>query len=237
MKSGLLLLALGITALSSCTTAYKTGQTPDDVYYSPTRPQDEYVRMEREDDRRYNYQEDYYEDRYLRMKIRNRYQWNDLNDWYAYERWGFGHNYYYGTYYNPFNSWNYYYNPYCSPVVFVNTRYQTTYNHPRTVNLNAYTAQNNTVSNPKLNYSNPKYNIPAWSGNGQTSGSRTYQATRNSSAGNGRSTGNVLRTIFSGGNNNNSSSGSSGSKPTTSGSSSSSSGSSSSGSSAPVRRF
>jgi hypothetical protein len=47
MKSSVLLLALVVAALSSCTTAYKTGQTPDDVYYSPTRPQDEYVRMEK----------------------------------------------------------------------------------------------------------------------------------------------------------------------------------------------
>lgn len=89
MKSSLLLLALVVAAMSSCTTAYKTGQTPDDVYYSPTRPQDEYVRIEKEDDRRYRYEEDFQEDRYLRMKIRNRNQWSDLNDWYAYERFGF----------------------------------------------------------------------------------------------------------------------------------------------------
>ena len=72
MKTSILLLALIVVALSSCTTAYKTGQTPDDVYYSPVRPQDEYVRMEREDDRSYRYEEDFYEDRYLRMKVRNR---------------------------------------------------------------------------------------------------------------------------------------------------------------------
>ena len=44
MNSKILLLALFVAALSSCTTAYKTGQTPDDVYYSPARPQgEEYV--------------------------------------------------------------------------------------------------------------------------------------------------------------------------------------------------
>ena len=48
MKSKILLLALIVAVLSSCTTAYKTGQTPDDVYYSPTRPQDEYVRTQKE---------------------------------------------------------------------------------------------------------------------------------------------------------------------------------------------
>ena len=52
MKRQILLLAITAAALSSCTTAYKTGQTPDDVYFSPTRPQDEYVRVkEKEDDR------------------------------------------------------------------------------------------------------------------------------------------------------------------------------------------
>ena len=52
MKTSILLLALIVVALSSCTTAYKTGQTPDDVYYSPVRPQDENVRIEIEDDSR-----------------------------------------------------------------------------------------------------------------------------------------------------------------------------------------
>ncbi|MBK8951779.1 MAG: hypothetical protein IPM85_05095 [Chitinophagaceae bacterium] len=47
MKPQLLLLALTVAALSSCTTAYKTGQTPDDVYYSPLPQRDEYVRVEK----------------------------------------------------------------------------------------------------------------------------------------------------------------------------------------------
>ena len=37
-----------------------------------------------------------------------------LDDWYSYERYGYScHNPYYGSYYNPYTSWNYYYNPYC----------------------------------------------------------------------------------------------------------------------------
>ncbi len=237
MKSSVLLLALVVAALSSCTTAYKTGQTPDDVYFSPTRPQDEYVRIEKEDDRRYRYEEDYQEDRYLRMKIRNRNQWGDLNDWYSYERYGFGHNYYYGSYYNPYNTWNYYYNPYCSHSVYVNTRFTANAPKPRMVNLNTYNTNNNsTVSNPKTQFSNPKYNLPGNSNNNYNS--NTYSAPRNSSSNSGTNTGNLLRTIFSGGSNNNSSSNSSSGHNTSSSSSSSSSSSgSSSGSSAPVRRF
>jgi uncharacterized lipoprotein len=37
MKTKLLLLAVSVAVFSSCSTMYKTGQTPDDVYYSPLR--------------------------------------------------------------------------------------------------------------------------------------------------------------------------------------------------------
>ncbi len=37
MNSKLLLISISIITLASCSTAYKTGQTPDDVYYSPVR--------------------------------------------------------------------------------------------------------------------------------------------------------------------------------------------------------
>ena len=85
MKSYVLLLALTVAALSSCTTAYKSGQTPDDVYYSPTRPSAEYVSVEKQDDRYYRgTDEDYYEDRFLRMRINDRYRWSALDDYYFY---------------------------------------------------------------------------------------------------------------------------------------------------------
>lgn len=38
MTTKILLVALSVAAFSSCSTAYKTGQTPDDVYYSPVKP-------------------------------------------------------------------------------------------------------------------------------------------------------------------------------------------------------
>src|SRR6185436_18855803 len=67
MKRQILLLAMTAAALSSCTTAYKTGQTPDDVYYSPARPQDEYVRVEEKDE--YRYDDNYYHNRYCRNNV------------------------------------------------------------------------------------------------------------------------------------------------------------------------
>src|SRR6185369_604690 len=81
MKSSLLLLAFAALVFSSCTSAYKTGQTPDDVYYSPARPQEEYVQVEKKDDREYR-GESYYEDRYLHMKASNPYLWSQLDDYY-----------------------------------------------------------------------------------------------------------------------------------------------------------
>ena len=233
MNSKILLLALTVAAFSSCTTAYKTGQTPDDVYFSPARPQDEYVRIDKEDKRQYRSDDDYYDDRYLRMKVSNRSRWNDFNDWYSYEKYGFGYNYTYGTYYNPYNSWNYYYNPYCTNTVIINSKTTSTYNKPRTYNLNTYnsTAGSSTTQNNMFKYV----------GAANNSTSNTYTAPRNSSTRSSNSnSGNVLRDIFGGGNNNTGSPGSNSSgKSNTSSSSSSSSGSSSSssGSSAPVRRF
>jgi hypothetical protein len=235
MKSQILLLALTVAALSSCTTAYKTGQTPDDVYFSPARPQDEYVQTENRDDRRYQSREDYYDDRYLRMRMHNRLQWSVLDDYYY-----FGNRYdysYYNTglyWYNPWspvNYWNCHYNPYYTGYVVVKPS-SPIYNRPRTVNLNAY--NNNSLTNH--NYTNPHYFT-----SGSTGAARTVTNTysggnyNNSSRSSNSNSGGFLRNIFNGNNNSNSGSNSSGGSRTSSGGGSSSSGSS--GSSAPVRRF
>jgi len=234
MKSQILLLALIVAALSSCTTAYKTGQTPDDVYFSPVRQQDEYVQTEKKDEGRYQSREEYYDDRYLRMRMNNRLRWSELDDYYYY-----GNRYDY-SYYNSYNwsnpwspcsYWNNHYNPYYQSYVIV-TPQSPVFNHPRTVNLNTY--NNNMLTNS--NYSNPTH--PS------SSGPRIVNATSNShNNGNNSSSsaGNFLRNIFNNNSGNNSSSTSNSHPSTSSSSSSSSSGSSGSGSSgggtAPVRRF
>src|SRR5688500_2078275 len=122
MKPPILLLALtSALALGSCTTAYKTGQTPDDVYYSPVRPEEEYVRVEKNDERRYEGINEYYDDRYLRIKVRKRYRWNVRDYWYS-----FGSRYNYSSYYNswsnpwtPATYWNCNHIPYYHGVVIV----------------------------------------------------------------------------------------------------------------------
>src|SRR5688572_584399 len=109
MKSTILLLALTAAVLSSCTTAYKTGQTPDDVYYSPARPEEEYVKVEKQEDRQYRYDDEYYDDRYLRMKVRDRSRWSDLDDWYYYGKRSSYYSYNWSNSWNPYLHWNYYY--------------------------------------------------------------------------------------------------------------------------------
>ena len=82
MKSSFILLGLAAAAITSCTSAYKSGQTPDDVYFSPQRPQAEYVAVNDKDDDSYYNGDDYYSDRQLRMKVQNRNQWSNLDEWY-----------------------------------------------------------------------------------------------------------------------------------------------------------
>jgi uncharacterized membrane protein YgcG len=240
MKSQILLLALIVAALSSCTTAYKTGQTPDDVYFSPVRAHDEYVQTDKNENRNYQSRDEYYDDRYLRMKVNNRMRWSELDDWYSY-----GSRYDY-SYYNSFNLnnpwspcsyWNNHYNPYYQSYVIVTPK-SPVFNHPRTFNLNTY--NNNMLTNN--NYSNPTHpgvsgGRPFGSSNSNGSSNTNYN---NNNRGNSNA-GNLLRNIFSNnnssGNSNSSSSSHPSSNSSSSSSSSSSSGSSGGGGSAPVRRF
>ena len=237
MKLYLPLLA-SVLALASCSTAYKTGQTPDDVYYSPARERDEYVRVEKNDDRQYRDDETYREDRYLRMKTGYRryvilddydyytgsnyigyYDQYRFNNWGYYNRWYVTPPFYTSYYYNPYYYNPYYSHPYYSGAVVGNVQ-RPVYNKPRGTNLNTYYPNSDS------------YN----SGNSRV---RTYTPSSSNSNDNyrnsGTNAGSFLRNTFGSGNNNTSTQSSSN---TSSSSSSSSSGSSSSGSSsAPVRKF
>jgi hypothetical protein len=227
MRSAILLLVLSATVLGGCTSAYKTGQTPDDVYYSPARQHDEYARVKDNDEPKYRNDDEYYDDQYLRMKVHNRVMWSDLDDYYYYNP-RYSYSYYNSLNWNnpwtPFTYWNSYYNPYCAPVMYTGYS-KVVYNHPRIFNLNTY--NNNQLTNN--NYTNPKgggtyNNYGTYGGN---SGSKIIKGyTPNNSNG----AGSLLRSIFNG-------SGSSGSSPSSSGGSSRAASSGSSGGSAPVRRF
>jgi hypothetical protein len=182
MKSLLLLLS-SVLLLASCSTAYRSGQTPDDVYFSPGRQKAEYVRAS-EDDNRRTREEEYYsyeDDRYLRYKVRNRSRWSYLDDYYRdpYAYRNRKYHYYDPYYWNGRAYWNYYYNPYGAHIIFTNPR-ATVYNRPRTYNLHVF-------DNPNTNSYNPK--LP-------NSGSRQYNNPGDRSDNRSRNVGNDLRNIF-----------------------------------------
>jgi hypothetical protein len=74
-------LVVGVLMLSSCSTAYKAGQTPDDIYFSPGKAVggEEYntKRNNREEYQDYTGSQD---DAYLRRKVTNRNRWSAIDD-------------------------------------------------------------------------------------------------------------------------------------------------------------
>ncbi len=127
MNIKFLLLAIAAVSITSCSTAYKSGQTPDDVYYSPVRAVDERETREEKVEQRST---DNYEEREIRMATRDR-RWRDINDDYDYRYDPYRYGYNYGYYYNP-----YYYNRpvYITGCAIVNPKNTT----PRMTNLGSY---------------------------------------------------------------------------------------------------
>lgn len=180
MNVKILLIAIASISLGSCSTAYKSGQTPDDVYFSPVKVVEE--NNDDEDDRNYDVTDA--EEREIRMASRDR-RWRDWDDDYdcRYDPYRYGYSY--GYYYNPY----YYPYPVYSGYVFVNPKNTT----PRMTNLGGY--------NPKtLVVSNPKTGETRW-----INSPKIYNNSNNSSS---RNSGGFVRRVLSGNsdNNNNSSS-------------------------------
>jgi hypothetical protein len=86
MKHFLLSAALATGLLSSCSTAYKSAQTPDDLYYSPGRAEITAAKVEKAKVADADVYDEYVssnDDRYLHMKVANREQWSSIDN-YAY---------------------------------------------------------------------------------------------------------------------------------------------------------
>lgn len=209
MQSKILLFALSVAAFSSCSTAYKTGQTPDDVYYSPVKVVEERKETKREEDRYQKTNNDYE----ITMSIRDR-RWRDFRDDYQYDNSPYNY-----CYCNCKNT-GYYYNPYYYPwaIYTISPTYKTPLNTiPRMVNLNTYNGYNSRVAAGKTNGTLNMSTSSSQYNNSNRSGSRL---------------GNILRQTIEPTPSTPSSSNSTRTySPSSSGSSSSSSGSSSSGSS------
>jgi hypothetical protein len=213
MNFKFLLLVIATVSIASCSTAYKSGQTPDDVYYSPVRGIDEKDNREDEEDR-----SDNYEEREIRMATRDR-RWRDINDDYDYRYDPYRYGYNYGYYYNP-----YYYNRpvYIPGCTIINPKNTT----PRMTNLGSYNNNTLVVSDPKSGQTKWVKSTRSYN-NSNNNGSFVRRiltpSSTNSSAGSGRS-----RSTSNNDNNDNNTRTYS---PSSSSSRSSSSGSTSSGSS------
>ena len=119
MNLKILLFALSAASICSCSTAYKTGQTPDDVYYSPARPIKERHNVEEKKDEVKTVQSGY-RDRQIIMSIHDP-RWRSFDDdydsYYDPYRYGYSCGYYYNPYYYP--------SPvYISGTVFTNPKIQ-----------------------------------------------------------------------------------------------------------------
>ena len=195
MNTKLLLLAISVAAFSSCTTLYKSGQTPDDVYFSPARPYGEEDRTEvRKQQRREVVNNNYNnEDRAIRLGINNR-RWRSFDNYnsynpyfdYSYTPYSYGFNN--GYYYNPY-FWPY---PVYSPVFITPSNPKNT--TPRKANLGLY---------------NPNYNNTNVMPNTKTGTVRPVKPARSYNNNNGSAAGRVIRQIFTPDNNSSSNSGNS----------------------------
>ncbi len=135
MTTKIIQFILVIVAFSSCTTLYKTGQTPDDVYFSPARPYEEYKETTREEVVIYHP-----EDRIIRMGI-NDPRWRNFDQEYRYNAYNYASSY--GNYYTP------YFSPIYSPVFISPSLPKNT--SPRKDNLGGYsTIRNYSSSNTKM---------------------------------------------------------------------------------------
>lgn len=237
MYTKILFLAIFTALISSCSSTYKTGQTPDDVYFSPERPQtDNYVQV-KNNNRRYYSADEYYEDRLIRMKVGDRNRWAEVDDWYYYNN-SYNNYSYSRNWNNPWNAytyWNYAYNPYCpNPYIITtyNPKTDLVVNTPRVFNLNGFTNTEKNNGNSKV----PGVNTNNWYYNSNNNNNTYTQPQYRNSNNSSRDNGNFLRDVFNTMGNsktNNSNMNTNGSSNTNS----SSSGNSSSGTTAPVRKF
>jgi len=160
-----------VALFSSCSTAYRVGQTPDDVYYSPGF--DSKIKKQKNGDNQ-EYQEyiSSQDDAYLRRKVANRNRWSVIDDfsyWNDYRFNFFPSNYnYFNPYFNfmtfnPFYGGHYFGNIGYIPSLGWNNPYYTliyystpTYKGGGTVSTNNLVAARNKSINNNNYYSLPK---------------------------------------------------------------------------------
>jgi hypothetical protein len=203
MKTKLILIALITAGLSSCSTAYKMQQTPDDVYYSPAPPQDLYVQVNNEEDRNV-YNNSSSEDREILRRVNNR-RWRKRNYDYGYS-YPYPYGYYPYSYYPYGNNYPVYVDPETgtSPSTYKGARKYNlgTYKPPITTDGNTKTGKIITEPNgspvrifsrPPANkgtgagnfirrvFSSPGISSNTYNNSDNTTQTRTFEPSRNSS--------------------------------------------------------
>lgn len=138
MNIKILLFAISAAAISSCNSAYKSTQTPDDVYYSKARVAEEDDNSEKKDK---EVRKETNRDRQVGMCVYDR-RWRDFDDDYDYRYDPYHYGYTYGYYYNPY---------YCHyPVYITNVTISNPKNTvPRMTNLGSYNNTTYAVVNTK----------------------------------------------------------------------------------------
>lgn len=197
MSLRILLILTTANAFAACNTTYKSGQTPDDVYYSPAGLVITEARVDKEKEEKQIREDattraESYEEREIRMGIRDR-RWRDLNNNYACNcsgdytpyKYGYGYGYYYNPYYYP------------APVYLVTSKYTNPKLSPvRAANLGGYNPELTVKTiNPKTGSTEYKRKVGAYNNNNATttrevyspSNNRTYTPSNNNSSGNSSS--------------------------------------------------
>lgn len=196
MRNRIFILASLVIGLNSCSTPYKSGQTPDDVYYSPGRTVTDYVQVESDRNGRYANDDYYTTDRYLRMKTQGRNRWSAFDDdFYYWNNPTWNNPFYFNSFYSPwsnpwigsssiysYNYWNNgFYNPflpgyYSSPIVIVTKPSNPRAFVPRGGNLGTYNTTRN-ADNAKS--TGRVYNISSSPRNSTNSGGNYYNTPSN----------------------------------------------------------
>lgn len=190
------LLLASIALLSSCSSVYKSAQTPDDVYYSPAREVKEVDRNNNREEIRYEESITNAEDRYLRMRIQNR-RWSTIDD---YDYWNDAR-YSYScncicnppySYYDPYNAkyrfykdygWVYYGSPYYNYPPY----YHSPVYYKKPPAITAPVSKANIAAYKNRSYNNSNNNVPM-----------------NAKPGSNQSFGNMVKRVFSSDNSKNS---------------------------------
>jgi hypothetical protein len=210
MKTNLLTVAVLLVFATSCGTIYEAGQTPDDVYYSPANGVNK-KELEREEEAKEQFDRytEVQEDRFLRLKLNNRFRFNCIDDfdyWYD-SRFDFMGN----RFNNNFNNFRYNFNCGCMNGFNQWSGFNPAFGFNRGFGFNPGFGWGNPFMNPistVIAFKNPRVNIGGGAGSNVTAfKNKTYGNVnlgyRNPKTGvfetgnNSNSFGNLVKRVFS----------------------------------------